>query len=100
MVIVAGMYLRDLLIQKGVHSPADFGRRMDISRQHAWLLWNGKTFPSLETIQRLIEVFSLDPADLARLEREPERKQAPRRKPRSQPKKRRRPRRKEDRLDG
>jgi len=84
---VVGMYLRDLLKAKGVQSPAEFGRRMNTSRQHAWLLWHGKTFPSLDTIQRLITIFEIDPADLATLDRETPVKQGPRPKRRSKLKK-------------
>jgi transcriptional regulator with XRE-family HTH domain len=64
------MFLRDLLQPKGVMTSAELGKRLGISRQHAWLLWNGKTLPSLEMLRRLRDVFQLDPEDLAELERE------------------------------
>jgi hypothetical protein len=72
------MYLRDLLRAKGIDSSAAFSRVFGISRQHAWLLWNGKTFPSLVTMQRLRDVLHLDPADLTNLERETPPKQGKR----------------------
>jgi transcriptional regulator with XRE-family HTH domain len=90
MATVARMYLRDLLIAKGIHTAAEFGRRIDISRQHAWTLWTGKTLPSLETIQLLIREFGIDPADLAQLRRHTPDTSDARRKPRG---KGRRPRR-------
>jgi len=69
-VIVGSMYLRDLLQAKGVASSAEFGRKMNISRQHAWLLWTGKSFPSQATLQQLRLIFELDPNDLTNLTRE------------------------------
>jgi transcriptional regulator with XRE-family HTH domain len=79
MVKVAGMYLRDLLQAKGVLSAADFGRQMGISRQHAWLLWTGKSLPSQDTLQQLRLTFGLDPNDLINLTREAPSKQGKRR---------------------
>jgi hypothetical protein len=88
------MYLRDLLQQKGIQTPAEFSRQLGISRQHAWLLWHGKTFPSLVTMQRLRDVLHLNPIDLTNLERETPPKQGVRSKP-PPPKKRGKPREKE-----
>jgi transcriptional regulator with XRE-family HTH domain len=62
------MLLRDLLRPKGVATPSEFAHRMGISRQHGWLLWHGKTLPSLGTIRKLRDIFELDPRDLAQLE--------------------------------
>jgi transcriptional regulator with XRE-family HTH domain len=87
------MYLRDLLRMKGIQTSAEFSRQLKISRQHAWLLWNGKTFPSLVTMQRLRDVLKLDPVDLTNLERETPPKQGRRPKRQTPPQgKRRRPR--------
>ena len=67
---LGAMFLRDLLQAKGVSVSAELGKRLGISRQHAWLLWNGKTLPSLEMLRRLRDTFQLNPEDLAELERE------------------------------
>jgi len=67
---LGAMFLRDLLQAKGVSASAELGKRLGISRQHAWLLWHGKTLPSLEMLRRLRDTFQLDPEDLAELERE------------------------------
>ena len=84
MIRLRRMLLRDLLRPKGVPTPSEFARRMGISRQHGWLLWHGKTLPSLETVRKLRDIFHLDPRDLAQLElaspKPRRRKQTPRRK--------------------
>jgi transcriptional regulator with XRE-family HTH domain len=80
--ILRPMILRDILIAKGVVGPSDLGRRLDISKQHAWLLWHGKNLPSLEMAQRIRERLGIPLDKLAELEREePLKRRGPRPKP-------------------
>jgi hypothetical protein len=44
------------------------GRRLDIARQQAWLLWTGRHLPSYEILQRLAAM-AIESQDLAKLER-------------------------------
>ena len=50
---LARMFLRDFLPQKGIPGPSELGRRLGISRQHAFLLWHGHVLPSAEMLQKL-----------------------------------------------
>jgi hypothetical protein len=68
MITVQGVILGELLRQHGIASAAEPGRRLDIARQHAWLLWTGRHLPSYEILQRLAAM-DIDPQDLAKLER-------------------------------
>jgi hypothetical protein len=68
MLTVQGMILGELLRQHGIASAAELGRRLEIARQHAWLLWTGHHLPSYEILQRLAAM-DIDPQDLAKLER-------------------------------
>jgi hypothetical protein len=68
MITVQNMILGELLRQHGIASAAEPGRRLDIARQQAWLLWTGRHFPSYEILQRLAAM-DIDPQDLAKLER-------------------------------
>lgn len=69
MPILGLMLLSDILRAKGVVGPSDLGRRLGISKQHAWLLWTGKTLPSLEMAQRLRDRLGVSLDALAELER-------------------------------
>jgi transcriptional regulator with XRE-family HTH domain len=53
MITVQGVIFGELLRQHGIASVAELGRRLDIARQHAWLLWTGRHLPSYEILQRL-----------------------------------------------
>jgi transcriptional regulator with XRE-family HTH domain len=50
---LAVMRLRDLLPKQDIPGPSELGRRLEISRQHAWLLWHGYVLPSAEMLQKL-----------------------------------------------
>ncbi len=69
MVTLRVMILGELLREKGIASAAELGRRLNIARQHAWLLWTGRHLPSYEILQRLATDMNIDPQALARLER-------------------------------
>jgi transcriptional regulator with XRE-family HTH domain len=69
MVTLRVMILGELLRQHGIASAADLGRRLNIARQHAWLLWTGRHLPSYELLQRLAIETNIDPQALAQLER-------------------------------
>ena len=69
MVTLRGMILGDVLRQHGIASAAELGRRLNIARQHAWLLWTGRHLPSYEIHQRLATEMNIDPQALAQLER-------------------------------
>jgi transcriptional regulator with XRE-family HTH domain len=69
MVTVRGMMLGELLQQHGIVSAAELGRRLNIARQHAWLLWTGRHLPSYELLQRLAGELNIEPQALAQLER-------------------------------
>jgi len=48
-----GRFLRDLLPQYGVPSIAELRRRLDLTKQYAWLLWHGKIALSADMMRRL-----------------------------------------------
>jgi transcriptional regulator with XRE-family HTH domain len=92
MPILGIMLLGDLLREKGVAGPSDFGRRLGISKQHAWLLWIGRTLPSLDMAQRIHQRLGISFEAMAALERvEPLKRRGPRPKSPGKPKNRRRP---------
>jgi transcriptional regulator with XRE-family HTH domain len=83
------MLLSDILLARGVTGPSDLGRRLGISKQHAWLLWTGKSLPSLEMAQRIRDRLGISLDVLAELERkEPLKRRGPRPKPRQPDQKR------------
>jgi transcriptional regulator with XRE-family HTH domain len=84
MVTLRGMILGELLRQHGIASAAELGRRLNIARQHAWLLWTGRHLPSYEILQRLATDLNIDPQALAQLERAKPPKDGRRRKGRAQ----------------
>lgn len=53
MMTVQGMFLRDLLPQHGVSSIAELRRRLQLTKQYAWLLWHGKIALSADMMRRL-----------------------------------------------
>ena len=90
MPILDRMILKDILLEKGVAGPSDLGRRLDISKQHAWLLWTGKNLPSLEMAQRIRDRLGVSLDLLAELERiEPLKRRGPQ--PKLRPLTRKRP---------
>jgi transcriptional regulator with XRE-family HTH domain len=84
MVTLRVMILGELLRQHGIASAAELGRRLNIARQHAWLLWTGRHLPSYEILQRLATDLNIDPQALAQLERAKLPKDGRRRKGRTQ----------------
>jgi transcriptional regulator with XRE-family HTH domain len=74
---LVSMFLRDFLPKKGIRGPSELGRRLGISRQHAFLLWHGHVMPSAEMLQKLRDLGI--PADkLMALERaEPAKRRGP-----------------------
>jgi transcriptional regulator with XRE-family HTH domain len=87
------MVLKDILLAKDVAGPSDLGRRLGISKQHAWLLWTGKSLPSLEMAQRIRDRLGISLDELAELERkEPLKRRGPQPKPRQTGNGKRRPR--------
>ena len=69
MVTLRVMILGELLRQHGIASAAELGRRLNIARQHAWLLWTGRHLPSYELLQRIATETNIDLQALAQLER-------------------------------
>ncbi len=94
MAILGGMLLRELLAQKGVAGPSELGRRLEISRQHASLLWHGKVLPSPEMLRKMRDRLGMSLDELAELERAiPVKRRGPRPQPPPKPRRqRRRPR--------
>jgi transcriptional regulator with XRE-family HTH domain len=87
--ILSPMLLSDILLAKGVSGPSDLGRRLGISKQHAWLLWTGKSLPSLEMAQRIRDRLGISLDELAELERTvPLQRRGPKPKPRQTDKRR------------
>jgi transcriptional regulator with XRE-family HTH domain len=52
-VILQGMFLRDLLPQHGITSIAALRQRLGLTKQYAWLLWHGKVALSVDMMRRL-----------------------------------------------
>jgi transcriptional regulator with XRE-family HTH domain len=63
------MVLREVLREKGVSGPSEFGKRIGIVKQHAWLLWHGMVLPSTETMQKIHGTFKVPLQTLMRLDR-------------------------------
>ena len=82
-----GMTLRQLLQQHGITRSSELAKRVGISRQQAYQLWQGKRALSRQMIYRVSEATGIAPADLFLAERPM---------PRPQPKGRPRTRRTED----
>jgi transcriptional regulator with XRE-family HTH domain len=53
MITVQGMFLRDLLPQYGITSIAELRRRLELTKQYAWMLWHGKIALSSDMLRRL-----------------------------------------------
>jgi transcriptional regulator with XRE-family HTH domain len=70
-VIVHGMFLRDLLPQHGITPIAALRQRLGLTKRYAWLLWHGKVALSADTMRRLHGELGV-PLDLERLAEEVE----------------------------
>jgi transcriptional regulator with XRE-family HTH domain len=91
--ILGGMLLHEILTQKGIPGPSELGRRLGISKQHAWLLWHGKVLPGPELLRALRDRLDIPIDQLVELERaEPLKPRGPRPQRQPPPKKRRSPR--------
>jgi transcriptional regulator with XRE-family HTH domain len=87
--ILSPMLLSEILQAKGVTGPSDLGRRLGISKQHAWLLWTGRSLPSLEMAQHIRDRLGISLDELAELERTvPLKRRGPKPKPQQAGKKR------------
>src|SRR5919108_4187203 len=78
------MTLRQLLRQHGITRSSELAKRVGISRQHAYLLWQGRQGLSRQMIYRLSEATGIAPAKLFLAERP-----MPRPQPRGRPRTRR-----------
>jgi transcriptional regulator with XRE-family HTH domain len=58
------MTLRQLLRQHGITRSSELGHRLGISRQQAYLLWQGKRRLSRAMIYRISEATGIGPAEL------------------------------------
>jgi transcriptional regulator with XRE-family HTH domain len=63
------MTLRQLLRQHGITRSSELAKRVGISRQHAYLLWQGRQGLSRQMIYRISEATDIAPADLFLAER-------------------------------
>ena len=73
------MILREILTQKGIPGPSELGRRLGISKQHAWLLWHGTVLPGPELLRKLRDRLEIPVEQLLELERaEPVKPRGPR----------------------
>jgi transcriptional regulator with XRE-family HTH domain len=70
-VIVQGMFRRDLLPQHGITSMAALRQRLGLTKRYAWLLWHGKVALSADVMRRLHGELGV-PLDLGRLAEEVE----------------------------
>jgi hypothetical protein len=70
-VIVQGMFRRDLLSQHGITSIAALRQRLRLTKRYAWLLWHGKAALSADMMRRLHGELGV-PLDLERLAEEVE----------------------------
>jgi transcriptional regulator with XRE-family HTH domain len=70
-VIVQGMFRRDLLPQYGITSIAALQQRLGLTKRYAWLLWHGKVALSADMMRRLRAELGI-PLDLQRLAEEVE----------------------------
>jgi transcriptional regulator with XRE-family HTH domain len=64
-----GMTLRQLLRQHGITRSSELAKRVGISRQQAYQLWQGKRALSRQMIYRVSEATGIAPADLFLAER-------------------------------
>jgi transcriptional regulator with XRE-family HTH domain len=79
MPIVQPMILHEILTQKGIPGPSELGRRLEISKQHAWLLWHGTVLPGPELLRKLRDRLDIPVEQLLELERaEPLKPRGPR----------------------
>jgi transcriptional regulator with XRE-family HTH domain len=69
-VTVQTMKLRDLLTAHGIATIAEFRRRADLSKQHAWNLWHGQVNIGLRMARRLEEQLGIPYTVFLELERE------------------------------
>jgi transcriptional regulator with XRE-family HTH domain len=69
-VTVQTMKLRDLLTAHGIATIAEFRRRADLSKQHAWNLWHGQVNIGLRMARRLEERLGIPYTVFLELERE------------------------------
>jgi transcriptional regulator with XRE-family HTH domain len=69
MPIVQPMILHEILTQKGISGPSELGRRLEISKQHAWLLWHGTVLPGPELLRKLRDRLEIPVEQLLELER-------------------------------
>ena len=69
-VTVQTMKLRDLLTAHGIATIAEFRRRADLSKQHAWNLWHGQVNIGLLMARRLEERLGIPYTVFLELERE------------------------------
>jgi transcriptional regulator with XRE-family HTH domain len=67
---VQTMKLRDLLTAHGISTIAEFQRRADLSKQHAWNLWHGQVNIGLRMARRLEERLGIPYTVFLELERE------------------------------
>jgi transcriptional regulator with XRE-family HTH domain len=82
-VTVQTMKLRDLLTAHGIATIAEFRRRADLSKQHAWNLWHGQVNIGLRMARRLEERLGIPYTVFLELERE----RPPARRPPGRPRK-------------
>ena len=69
-VTVQAMKLRDLLTALGIPTIAEFRRRTDLSKQHAWNLWHGQVNIGLRMARRLEAQLGIPFTVFLELERE------------------------------
>jgi transcriptional regulator with XRE-family HTH domain len=69
MPIVERMILREILTEKGISGPSELGRQLEISKQHAWLLWHGTVLPGPELLRKLRDRLEISVEQLLELER-------------------------------
>ena len=82
MITVQRMFLRDLLPHYGITSIAELRRRLELTKQYAWMLWHGKIALSSDMMRRLHGELGIPLEALLQVERaEPAKRRG--RKPRS-----------------
>jgi transcriptional regulator with XRE-family HTH domain len=69
MPIVQPMILHEILTEKGISGPSELGRQLEISKQHAWLLWHGTVLPGPELLRKLRDRLDISVEQLLELER-------------------------------
>jgi transcriptional regulator with XRE-family HTH domain len=69
MPIVQPMILHEILTEKGISGPSELGRRLGISKQHAWLLWHGTVLPGPELLRKIRDRLEIPVEQLLELER-------------------------------